>query len=300
MSEPRDHHFVPQFLLAQWCNADDKLTVYSRPHHTVVTSELNPRSTGYERNLYAYTGLPPDQTQVVETQFMRHIDDAAAPVLRKLLAGGLPNLTSKERSDFTWFILSLRVRHPDAISLSKNEGERTLTVELERDPDQYLAARGSADPETLKDFLEQNAPHVMPNFGLSLVPKVIMNKEAGERVFAMPWSTFDVRRSNLDLLTSDRPCILEGDALAGPCVIALPLSPRMVLVVSNQASTIDHLHRRRQPDLVKLINRGVVRYAKKYVYATGGHHRPLIEKWLGPAASGDRDPAAERETKAQP
>jgi hypothetical protein len=169
MNEPRDHHFVPCFYLEGWCNSDGKLTVYSRPRGRVVTKELTPKYTGFERDLYSYTGLPSPQAQSLETRFMARIDDAAAPVLKKLLNGGLPKLTGPERSDFTRFVMSLRARHPDAVARSKEEGEQTLTNELDRDPQEYLAVKGNHPAATLRDFLEQGAPHHVPNFGLSLL-----------------------------------------------------------------------------------------------------------------------------------
>jgi len=287
LSEPRDHHFIPRFYLARWCNPEGKLTVYSRPRDRVVTSELAPKGTGFERDLYSYTGLPSPQAQAIETQFMAKIDDAAAPILKKLLSGGLPKLTGPERSDFTRFVLSIRVRHPGAVQLSKEEGERTLTAELERDPDEYLTIKGDNHPPTLKGFLEQGAPAYVPNFGLSLIPEVITNPKVGERVYQAPWSTFDVRHPSVDLLTCDRPCMLEGTALEGRFAIALPLGPRMLLVISNDATTTARLHRMHHSALVKLINRAAVISAHEYVYGTGRQHLPLVEKLLNPSLAPD-------------
>lgn len=283
MSEPRDHHFVPRFYLARWCNSEGKLTVYSRPHRSVVTSQLTPKGTGFERDLYTYTGVP--SPQALETKFMARIDDVAAPILDKLLAGGLPNLTGAERSDFTRFVLSLRARHPGAVTLSKSEGERALSYELDRDPEQYLAIKGDEPASNLREFLEQNAPHVAPNFGLSMLPKVITHPEVGQRVYSMPWSTFNVSRANTDLLTSDRPCVLEGNAVDGRCVIVLPLNPAMVVIISNDATLTLRLRRLTHTGLVKLVNRAVVSHAHKYVYGTGRQHLSLVEKLLG-----SRDP----------
>jgi Protein of unknown function (DUF4238) len=280
MNEPHDHHFVPRFYLAGWCSSGDKLTVYSRPRGRVVTRALTPKYTAVERDLYSYTGLPSPQAQSLETDFMARIDDAAAPVLRKLLNGGLPKLTGPERSDFTRFVMLLRARHPGAVAHSKEEGERTLTNELDRDPHEYLAVKCDHPAATLRDFLEQGAPHYIPNAGLSVLPDMITNPKTCERVYKMPWSTFDVRNANVDLLSGDRPCILEGDALAGRCVIALPLGPRMLMVISNDSASIVRLHQLSQSARVKLINRAIVICAHKYVYGTGPQHLPLVEKLL--------------------
>jgi hypothetical protein len=64
----------------------------------------------------------------------KRIDDPAAPIVEKPVAGNIIRLTTDERSDFARFVLSLRARHPDAVTLAKAEGERTLRSALERDP----------------------------------------------------------------------------------------------------------------------------------------------------------------------
>jgi len=281
MSEPHDHHYVPQFFLAQWSNVDGKIAVYSRPHGDVVVSELTPRSTAFERDLYAYQGLSPEETQIVEKKFMRRVDDSAAPIIHKLLKSGFRDVSARERYDLTIFVLSLRARHPDAVALSRSEGEKKLNAELDRNPDQYLAVKGSEPAETLREFVELTLPHVVPNFGMSLIPKVIANTEVARRVFGMEWSLLDSRKATFDLLTSDRACILEGDAVEGQCIIVLPLAPRKLLVISNDIGRAERLSRLRSNDLVKMVNRAVVTYARKYVYGTGGHHRQFVEKYLG-------------------
>jgi hypothetical protein len=90
VSHPRDHHFVPQFLLSRWCKPNGKLTVYTRVRGRVLVSELHPRSTAFERDLYAYQKVPLAKQQAIETEFMsRRIDGPAAPIVEKLAAGDL-------------------------------------------------------------------------------------------------------------------------------------------------------------------------------------------------------------------
>jgi hypothetical protein len=158
VSQPRDHHYVPQFLLSRWCKPNGKLTVYTRAQGRIVVSELHPRSTAFERDLYSFQNVPAAKQHAIETEFMsRRIDDPAAPIVHKLVDGNLASLTTDERSDFSRFVLSLRVRHPDAVALAKAEGERTLRAELARDPDEYLSARAPASPPTFVEWVEQNA-----------------------------------------------------------------------------------------------------------------------------------------------
>jgi hypothetical protein len=283
MADSQDHHYVPQFLLRGWCNSSGELTTYVRRNGRVVTSERNPRGTGYEPNLYSYEQVPPERRHVIETNFMKPIDDAASQVVAKIRGGNFTKLTNNDRYDLTRFILSLRARHPDAVTLAKTEGLKEIEATLAREPDEYLAIKEDASATTLTEWTRQNLPPLIPNFGVSLIPKVIVDDKAGERVFRMPWWILDARNAKTDLLLSDRPCLLEGDAVDGECVIVLPLSPTLLLFICNKETQIHALRSMgtaRPTSLVKAVNRTSVRYAAERIYATGAHHLRLAEKLL--------------------
>jgi hypothetical protein len=246
-----------------------------------VTSPLSPKSTGFEANLYAYEQVPPEKRHAIENTFMTPaIDTPAALIVQKIFDGGSPHLTVDERSNFTRFLLSLRARHPDAVALARIKGEEALMAALSRDPEEYLAVKGEASAATLAEWTRQNAPSLIPNFGASLVPNIIVDDAVGARVFSMTWWTHDVRGASTDLLLSDRPCLLEGNAIEGECVIALPLSPTLLFFACNRPKQIEILHSTSVSKLVKNINRASVSYTARRVYGTGSHHLPLVEKYL--------------------
>jgi hypothetical protein len=121
--------------------------------------------------------------------------------------------------------MSLRARHPDAVALALSESRQQLTAALARDPEEYLAAREPRSPSTLTEWTEQYTPALYRNFGISIIPGVITDDMTGGRIFRMPWWVHDTRAAGTNLLISDRPCLLEGNAMEGLCLIALPLSP---------------------------------------------------------------------------
>jgi uncharacterized protein DUF4238 len=281
MSGPRDNHYVPQFLLSRWCDRRGKLTVYARRQGRVVTSELSPRSTAFEPDLYSYEGVSAENRHAIEANFMTpHIDTPAASIVQKIVDGGLTGLTTDERSHFTRFVLSLRARHPDAVAMARTEGGLQLTASLARDPEEYLAARAPSSPPTFPEWTEKHAPGLIENFGMSVLTGVITDDKTGERVFRMPWWTYDVRDASTDLLISDRPCLLEGNALEGECVIVFPLSPTVVFFISNDERRTRALRATGPTPLVETINRASIGYAARRVYGTGKHHLPLFEKYL--------------------
>jgi len=279
--DTEDHHYIPQFFLKAWGDASGAVTVYSRRNGRVVTSSRRPRGTAFEENLYSLALIRPEGRHVIEGGFMTPgIDTPAAEIVRKMLSGDFAQLGANERSDFARFLLSLRARHPDAIAMIREKGREVLAAELSRAPDEYLALKGSSPAATLVEWVEQNAPPLIPNFGISSLPRLIANDAVAERVFHMPWWVDDVSAASADLLLSDRPCLLNGSAIDGDCLIALPLSPTMLFFACNQAATIADLRAKPASELVNAVNRLSVGCAAERVYGTGPHHLPLVEKYL--------------------
>jgi Protein of unknown function (DUF4238) len=125
VADSQDHHYIPQFLLRGWCNQNGRLTVYSRRQGRVVTSERNPRGTGFESNLYTYDQVSGEKRHMIETDFMTpHIDTPAASIVQKILNREFCKLTLDERSDFAYFILSLRARHRTPLPLPRQRALR--------------------------------------------------------------------------------------------------------------------------------------------------------------------------------
>jgi hypothetical protein len=207
---PRKNHYAPEFLLKGWCNPQNgKLTIYQQRDGRVVTSERTPEYTAFEYDLYSYADVPPEKREALETDFMTpHIDTPAATILKKIIELGTTELTANERSIFTRFILSLRLRHPDAIATAQSEGHAELKAAAAR-----MGRRQAIDPPTVQ------------NFGLSVIPNAITDQKIGERIYTMSWWVVDIRHANTDLLIADRPCLLEGNAVKGRCIIVLPLNP---------------------------------------------------------------------------
>jgi Protein of unknown function (DUF4238) len=158
VADSQNHHYIPQFLLKEWCNQNGKLTVYSRRQGRVVTSERSPRGSGFEPDLYTYE-VSGEKRHTIETDFMTPgIDTPAALIMQMILSGEFCEVTLEERSDFARFVLSLRARHPDAVALVEAKGLEAITSALDRDPDEYEAVKGSASPPTLTEWARQNAP----------------------------------------------------------------------------------------------------------------------------------------------
>ena len=124
MSEPRKHHYVPVCYLKRWTTpADRRLCEHKLvPGRGVRPRRTAPGGTGYEVDLYRIHGVPADVAQNFERRFMSLVDTDASRALEKIIAG-TNDWTSRLRSGWTRFILSLLFRNPEAVATVKRTGK---------------------------------------------------------------------------------------------------------------------------------------------------------------------------------
>jgi hypothetical protein len=98
MNEPIDHHYVPVFYLSRWAGSDGCLCRFSRPYgNEAKPKRVVPKGTAFEPRLYETRGLPPEQAQTMEKDFMAKLDSDAAGfgwMVVMTIAGGLAVVTS--------------------------------------------------------------------------------------------------------------------------------------------------------------------------------------------------------------
>ena len=83
MNFPVKHHFSPAFSLQPWTGSDGLLCEIRRINGRVAASRKHPNATGFEKNLYRTEGVPADQEQHLEVNFMRPLDTAADRALSR-------------------------------------------------------------------------------------------------------------------------------------------------------------------------------------------------------------------------
>jgi hypothetical protein len=115
MNAPRNHHFIPAFYLKQWADPSGKIIEYTRKGNKLISKPVGPRSTGYERDLYAFPELPPDVAQHLEQEFFTYADQKASDALDNHLGVAAFPWTSELISAWSRFVIALHLRHPDAM-----------------------------------------------------------------------------------------------------------------------------------------------------------------------------------------
>src|ERR1051326_5448869 len=85
----RKHHYVPQFYQKGFADVDGLLWVYDRKIHTY--KKLHPTVICRSEDLYTIGHAHGPRDRRVETEILSPIESAAAPVIRKLRPGVVPN-----------------------------------------------------------------------------------------------------------------------------------------------------------------------------------------------------------------
>lgn len=203
--------------------------------------------------------------QFVETEFLKRVDDRAAKARRKLMSG--KTLTPDEGEEWIVFLMSLRVRHPDAVALLRREGAK-VAQELDEDPWEYMALASPGDPLTPSGWVRHNAPGYLENIGISQLQALATDETILEAIRTVKHhSVVDFRSCCGHLLLADNACILVYGVDHAKFTLALPLSPRMAFVSSRSDEVINTLQRAPLPALLKTMNQWSVEQVRSQLYA---------------------------------
>lgn len=273
MASAEKHHYVPRFYLNGWTTPDEsqalRLTRFQWKGDRFLTERVVPRSTACLDRLYSLEGVPVQEQQRIETDFLaKIIDDPAGGVLHHMrTAGRGHDLKQEQRVAWTRFIMSLRIRSPEIMAQLNSEAPAELRKNLESDPGEYDKLKEEGDAESLLEFVEASAPGFIEDFGKRLLPGLIMDDKAFKRIHQMSWWSGDFSDSKVSLLTSDHPVIIMPGIDHPGCVLALPISSTLVFFACPDERVVQFLLHWDKTLLVEWLNATVVRLASEQVYA---------------------------------
>jgi hypothetical protein len=212
ISEPRDHHYVPQFYLRNFAVDEEKskIPVASKHGHMVVWAERSIKTLGYERDFYVYTrgGVPVS----VETDINRRIEVpiSQSDTWAKIVSGHAEQLDRSDRA-----ILYALIRHLEA----RTPQYQATMIELAR----MATDPNSAVPFSGEERVRYASMLADPDLAQSIFAFMAATTEWSEKSFES--SLITVLRSPIPLYSSTTP-VLAMSAPEHPS-ISLPL-PGMV------------------------------------------------------------------------
>lgn len=260
MATSKNHHFVPQFYLRQWCGDDGNLIAWWRVPGGLDSRQLAPAAVGYKPHLYSYSkdtvGRLRDEIEKVHFQ---RVDGEAPRVFQKILAN--KNLTETDVEVWAEFILNMRVRTPENVEYMKNFWKRTLRdLEVRR-------ATLENEEKSFYQWVKTKEDSFPEDIALSQLPAIGGNERAMRDIKLFVWRTAAFEKSKRPLVCSDRPLIVTSGLHKEDCIVVLPVSPRLAFIAFRPGSNAErHLMSLNENELIKAINNAVVRAADKFVF----------------------------------
>jgi hypothetical protein len=275
MNVPRDHHFIPAFYLKQWIDGSGKLVEYSRKGGKIIPKPVGPRSTGFERDLYAFPELPAATAQYMEQVFFAYADQKASDALDLHLGLSSQPWTPELLSAWSRFVIGVHLRHPDAMPEIRSATEKIWSASGEDYQARYEAVRKPADPATFDEYLALRDPLWPIKMQVNLIIKALDNEVVGAHINQMKWVTIDVSRASERLLTSDRPVQIFN--LKEPNgVLSIPISPTKIFAAVNDPATVDKLRAANPNKIVADVNDFTVTRARRFVWAYGSSQEQYV------------------------
>jgi hypothetical protein len=266
MSTPRDHHFIPAFLLKQWAGQNGKLIEYAIKHGKLIAKPVGPHSTGYELDLYAFNELAPDVRQYIEQHFFNYADNIASIALERHLAGSREPWSAELLSAWSRFLIGIHLRHPDAVPELRAAAQSIWEGSGGASQRAYDAIRKPEDPATFDEYLEARDPLIAAKMRINMVIKSFDNDILGKHINGMKWAVVDVSASPIRLLLSDRP--VEISNLKEPRgFVSMPIGPTRLFVAANSPASLDNLRRVKPSEMVRHVNLFIVGRARRFVWA---------------------------------
>lgn len=263
---PRKHHFIPEFYLRWWTGADGRLERFTSPvDGKIVVRRVSPSEVGWEEDLYRAPHEDEKEAQHLEISFFQAIDSAAARALTVLNQGGISAVEPKHATAWSIFTHSLLLRTPAAFASIKAFGARQLDDSLARFKDRYQDVRKSTDPETFAEFVLRYDDCRREQEILRVYPDLVRSENMMRALGQLQWMMAEAPAGVPDLLLSDDPLARTNGLKTEGGHIAMPLSPRRLLIGAWDATAIRSLRPMRSRDLFRNMNRWTVEGARHFV-----------------------------------
>lgn len=295
MSDPRKHHYVPEFFIRLWASGQNEVWCYRRLHKSIDRKRKPPSAIGFEVDLYALQGNDPANRQWIESGFMQRLDSRAALAMKEIIATGRRPALGTVASDWARFVMSLISRSPARVrEISGIAEAREYRGDADALEARYQAMRGDDWPATGADYLATIRDRRFDDdLGRLVVKRLCDAPRIGELIVNMAWGVRDLIDSKLSLLLSDQP-VTFGSFNTPDAVIVMPLGPRSIFIAHRSRERLALMMLIPERDLVETLNRKVVDQARSVVIALDRSHEALIDERFMPNAI---EPAAGESNK---
>ena len=285
---PIDHHYIPKFYTKQWCGSGDpRVERFTVEAGRLIDRRVYPEQVGKKKHLYSIPGMPDGQGQILESNFFKKVDDVAAQVIARFTADPVSKISPIDRKNWCIFLYSLFHRTPHSLAAVKIAGEKAWRESIPEVVEQLRQDDGERNLDELERQLVDGGVTEAERLTLLGLPRLTANPNVIGFLLRMHWRVYTFPNSEREFLLSDNPVVQSDGIDQEEGHIAMPLTPRKLLVMTRDAAfqnTIAHI---RPADLVRSVNTWIVESARHFVVARDLSQKRFIEnrfgKWPKPA-----------------
>jgi hypothetical protein len=234
MSNPKRHHYVPQFLQGPFTGQDGKLFVHRKGTSLEDIFTCAPKDVFLERYIYSTLEEDGARNPAQETAYAA-LDGAASSIVRKLIsaaeAEALPCLTREERTTWDLFFYQQMKRVPGMIAQLE---ERRSFADRFKDVLPRLEAQ-LGRPLTETELDEFDAPDFQARVRQNAIVKALAdNGKTIQLLLSVMALRLGVSRSATPFLLASRPVARLGGAPEQPITdqhiaVWLPIAPAVAV-----------------------------------------------------------------------
>lgn len=252
MSNPKNHHYIPQSYQLLF-SLDGKNLFYLDKNDSRVLGPAGPRNFCSENFLYSLTGEAAnasDSPTLIENPMLSTIDGAFAAEVGKLISDN-PDKTDVSLYNLSCFFGFLSARHPSLINEFQDRLDRALIEEILKHAKGDEAAQKKAQEMGLN--LNDNSLFEGLSFSESrdmTLVKMIKNAQENARCIHDSMGWLFLYSLEADVLLCDQPFIIRDDPIVidqlfgggDEYIILIPLSRQLCLALSSVKSDIKYTY----------------------------------------------------------
>ncbi len=272
---------MPKFYTKRWLGSDRRLCEFARPRSVVKAQRKFPKEVGFEPDLYAVDGTPPETRTLIEDKFLLRTDQLASDALDIFLATGKPDLPDALRIGWTRFLMSMVHRGPQQVAALKMKMAAGLAERLKEVERNYGSYRCPSDPLTFAEAKAKMNLSQDDRLWAILFQKVVDSEKVGNLLIKMRWSVLTITNPEHTFLTSDRPLLSSNGIEHKGSFVAIPISPTRLFLGVNTIETELKFQSMPPKLCIPRINDWTASRAERFVYGTDDRQLKFIENRLG-------------------
>lgn len=231
MSEPREHHWLPQFLMYRWSGSDGLVNRFYRPHKDIVAGRKSPKSLGVIRDLYTSKWLlAADPYEIEKNTFTKAVDTPASTIIRKLVEEGVHSLSDTERRAFAQFLtltlLRVNERFPEEDGPFSNADNFLSRVRTD-------LPSHSVNDEDIKDHFRKTIDGYEKHMKIQAMMEHAVYSSHTASILGLKWKIVKFDGEKEELVFGDHPIRLWGSSgLINR--LFMPLSPWHLFIAAER------------------------------------------------------------------